>query len=244
MRARYQNPAVGRFESEDPVFWEIGQTKDGVAVLGSPQAQNSYTYANNSPVVNKDPDGRCGTVCVALWGLITPNIAYAPAEGEEGYTNTALESSIFLAGFASPSRGLTNSLTSRTSGWLLQHELKGGHTIARHVGKTDAWLTNRLANNPTLTQASTFTNTATAENVISQTISSNRADITNWLRNNPNSKDFALTFEGTKTIGRTADSSGVTNSTNANIVLQRSSDGKSYYVKTAYPTKPKPTKQP
>ena len=58
MRARYQNPGVGRFVSEDPVFWEIGQTKDGTKALLDPQAQNSYSYARNNPIVNKDPEGR------------------------------------------------------------------------------------------------------------------------------------------------------------------------------------------
>lgn len=121
--------------------------------------------------------------------------------------------------------------------------MRGGHTLARHVGKSDTWLTNRLANNPTLTQASSFTNTATAEGVIGTTIGANRNTINSWLKNNTNQSTLELTYSGTKTIGRTADKSGVTNSTNATVVLQRSSDGKSYYVKTAYPTNPKSTKR-
>lgn len=49
----------GQFLSQDPVFWEMGQgTPDSVAVLRNPQAQNSYSYGQNNPIVNKDPDGR------------------------------------------------------------------------------------------------------------------------------------------------------------------------------------------
>jgi len=58
LNARYQNPAQERFISQDPVFWEVGITNDGRSVLTNPQAQNSYSYANNNPITNKDPDGR------------------------------------------------------------------------------------------------------------------------------------------------------------------------------------------
>lgn len=37
----------------------MGQgTPDSIAVLKNPQAQNSYSYAQNNPIVYKDPDGR------------------------------------------------------------------------------------------------------------------------------------------------------------------------------------------
>jgi RHS repeat-associated protein len=60
LNSRYLNSNNGQFLSEDPVFWEVGQTPDGKAVLTNPQAQNSYSYAQNNPVVQKDPDGRLG----------------------------------------------------------------------------------------------------------------------------------------------------------------------------------------
>lgn len=40
------------------MFWEVGQTPDGIAALQNPQAQNSYSYAGNNPITNKDPNGR------------------------------------------------------------------------------------------------------------------------------------------------------------------------------------------
>lgn len=57
-KARYYDPALGKFLSQDPVFWEVGQTEEGKAILLNPQAANSYSYAGNSPIVNRDPDGR------------------------------------------------------------------------------------------------------------------------------------------------------------------------------------------
>jgi RHS repeat-associated protein len=58
LQARYQDPQRGQFLSQDPVFWEIGLTKDGKAALSNPQAMNSYSYAGNNPITGKDPTGR------------------------------------------------------------------------------------------------------------------------------------------------------------------------------------------
>jgi hypothetical protein len=46
------------FLKTHPVFWEIGQTPDGKAALLNPQSLNSYGYANDNPIVLKDPTGR------------------------------------------------------------------------------------------------------------------------------------------------------------------------------------------
>ena len=45
LNARYYDSGRGQFLSEDPVFWEVGQTQDGKSVLTNPQAMNSYGYA-------------------------------------------------------------------------------------------------------------------------------------------------------------------------------------------------------
>ena len=58
MQARYQNSSRGQFISEDPVFWEVGQSDTGRAILKDPQVLNSYSYAANNPITGKDADGR------------------------------------------------------------------------------------------------------------------------------------------------------------------------------------------
>ena len=58
LNARYYGGSRGQFTSQDPVFWEVGITEDGQSVLTNPQLQNSYSYAGNNPVGQKDPTGR------------------------------------------------------------------------------------------------------------------------------------------------------------------------------------------
>jgi RHS repeat-associated protein len=52
LRARYYDPTIGRFASQDPMSGSIGD----------PASQNGYNYANNDPVNLRDPLGlaACG----------------------------------------------------------------------------------------------------------------------------------------------------------------------------------------
>jgi RHS repeat-associated protein len=54
LQARYYDGSKGQFLSEDPVFW--GDPKQ--QALTDPQSLNSYSYANDNPIIKKDPDGR------------------------------------------------------------------------------------------------------------------------------------------------------------------------------------------
>lgn len=61
------------------------------------------------------------------------------------------------------SKGDNRSLAP--GGGLATHELKGGHLVERHVGKTDEQLLDRLKTNPKITGSSTFKDRMTAERV-------------------------------------------------------------------------------
>jgi RHS repeat-associated protein len=63
MQARYYDPVIGRFYSNDPV----GTL--GHLVQGNVQGFNRYAYANNNPYKYTDPDGR---IPVALAWFATP----------------------------------------------------------------------------------------------------------------------------------------------------------------------------
>jgi RHS repeat-associated protein len=61
LNARYYNPSQGQFLSEDPMFIS-GPAREN---LIDPQSLNSYSYANNNPIRNKDPTGKC-IVCAGV----------------------------------------------------------------------------------------------------------------------------------------------------------------------------------
>jgi hypothetical protein len=52
MQARYQNPEVGRFVSQDPIFITSPEQ-----YLVDPQQANSYSYARNNPLILIDSTG-------------------------------------------------------------------------------------------------------------------------------------------------------------------------------------------
>jgi len=51
LNARYYDSSIGRFISQDPMFW----SPEGF--LTDPQSFNSYAYARNNPIIYSDPSG-------------------------------------------------------------------------------------------------------------------------------------------------------------------------------------------
>ena len=67
---------------------------------------------------------------------------------------------------------------------LHAHEQAGGHTLARHVGKSSAWLQSRLLNEPMIPMASSFADVITAEMYIDAALQANAGSMASWLHNN------------------------------------------------------------
>ncbi len=53
LNARYYNASVGRFTTQDPMFWNFNSDW-----LQDPQNQNAYAYARNNPIIYSDPSGK------------------------------------------------------------------------------------------------------------------------------------------------------------------------------------------
>lgn len=53
LNARYYNATIGRFTSEDPMFWGFDNSW-----LADPQTQNAYSYGRNNPLIYSDSDGK------------------------------------------------------------------------------------------------------------------------------------------------------------------------------------------
>lgn len=120
-------------------------------------------------------------------------------------------------------------------------EAQGGHTLSRHVGRSDADLQERLQREGNISAASTYTDRATAEQVVGSTLEHN-SRIESWMNRGDRRPNLALDYHGdsSKPIGRCLQrGSGVAvPAYDAIVVLKASRDG-GFYVLTTYPECPR-----
>jgi hypothetical protein len=117
-------------------------------------------------------------------------------------------------------------------------EAKGGHTLARHVARTDAQLRDRLQREPGIGAASTYTTRALAERTVARTLTSHATRVTAWLARRGSRPNLALDYRGPRNdvLGRSVRRGRPVpaDCTNAIVVLRW--DGqRGYYVLTSYP---------
>jgi len=122
---------------------------------------------------------------------------------------------------------------SARSSFLHENEAQGGHVLDKHVGKTDEELLQRLKRESHLTSASTFTDEASAEQVIKAALAENQDVIKQWLGQTDKAK-LRLDYESVGAIGRILSSGqrAAADSNKAVLILQKAKEG--YFVLTAY----------
>ena len=121
-------------------------------------------------------------------------------------------------------------------GGLDFHEAAGGHTLERHVGKTEAQLAQRLASETRISAASSFTNRSVAEVAIGEAIYRNQNAIDSWVKSRGNR--YTIDYNANRIIGITLRrrASKATSASRLRIVLQRSAKlPPGYFILTAYP---------
>ncbi len=125
---------------------------------------------------------------------------------------------------------------------LTLDELLGGHTIKRHVGKSDNWLRNRLIDEPRTKSASTFYNEAIANRTIAKFVKENREAIENWLQSGEHR--LQVDFEMNEPVGRvlTRGKGGSPNSKSIEtkrvvIVAVRDKTPQGWHIETSFPIK-------
>ncbi len=114
----------------------------------------------------------------------------------------------------------------------------GGHTIARHVGQTEAQLRARLAQQTRVTAASSFRTLAEAERAVAGALRAQKAVIANWANTARAGQTFAVTWPAGQVVGH-----GVIRSSgqlvamrSVRVVLKKEVyRGKLYYVLTSFP---------
>ena len=147
-----------------------------------------------------------------------------------------------------PSGSIASSGTStatsdvpRTTGAprdLSQDESAGGHTLRKHVGRSDDELRDRLRHERNISAASTWTDRQTAERAVGIALQQSRDKIDRWLNRSGGHPNLVIDYDGDSShpIGRSLrrDADEPQPCAHATIVLKwiPSND---YYVLTSYP---------
>ena len=119
---------------------------------------------------------------------------------------------------------------------LSADEDQGGHTLSKHVGKSDQDLRQRLARERNISGASTYTDRETAEKVVGTVLNQQREKIQRWLERSGEHPNLVLDYDGEQPIGRTLrrGTSSAQPCSHAIVVLRYAGGGQ-YYVLTSYP---------
>src|SRR4051812_14795512 len=119
---------------------------------------------------------------------------------------------------------------------LSADEAKGGHTLERHVGRTDDQLKARLREERNISAASTYTDRASAEIAVGSALAAEKDRISDWLVRNGGHPNLVLDYDSPAPLGRTMHRADNTSQScsHALIVLKYDS-AQQYHVLTSYP---------
>ncbi|GLO63606.1 hypothetical protein MACH09_41140 [Vibrio sp. MACH09] len=128
-------------------------------------------------------------------------------------------------------------IKTESGGTLIFHENLDGHTIRRHVGRTDDELLARLQSEPDILGSSTYSDLNTAQKVVGNVLSRNSDSIQDWLQNSSKSRltlNESFDYEIGRVISKGADSSVPTNKAFVLLVKDPLAP-KGYRVHTSFP---------
>lgn len=134
--------------------------------------------------------------------------------------------------------GAASSLSAAPPRDLARDEKRGGHTLSRHVGLTDAQLRERLKKDDRISAASTWTDRATAERVVTAALKRNNRRIAEWTGREGTRANLVIDWPGDgKVIGRSLKRGAKepVPCTRALVVLRWDVESEIYYVLTSYP---------
>jgi hypothetical protein len=144
-----------------------------------------------------------------------------------------------------PRDGLQMAAATYPQADLRSDELHGGHTIERHVGKTQSDLNNRLGHAPDLDAVSTYHDIGEATVVTQQVLDANRERIASWLADPAMEKRLVVSVSRPVTSSRYVPIGTVVRralampipGNGARVILERDPDAPNgFTVITSYPT--------
>lgn len=124
---------------------------------------------------------------------------------------------------------------------LSKDESRGGHTIARHVARTDAQLRERLRAEPALSVASTYTDLVTAETTVERAVQASAGQVRNWTARRGRRPNLAIDYTASAPVGRSLrrNARAASPCANAVVVLRWDERRNDSYVLTSYPDCPR-----
>lgn len=139
-----------------------------------------------------------------------------------------------IAGFAGAARALA---IRRGMISLAAEEAAGGHTIARHVARTETQLRQRLVQQPGISSASTFRTLTDAEKFVSAALRANAAAIRQWSQTAAVGATKSFTYSANNIgVGVVRVTGKLEQMNNMVVVVRKTQVGqKIYFVLTAYP---------
>ncbi|NEO69093.1 RNase A-like domain-containing protein [Moorena sp. SIO3H5] len=127
-----------------------------------------------------------------------------------------------------------------SSDWLQRQEDLGGHTIDRHVGKSDQQLVDRLINAPRISAASTYPDLGTAATNIQAALRANRNTLNSWVLDAATGEKRAVNYRARQVVGRVASRpasmSNISNSRKLRVVMEKTAKGDCLLL-TSYPAR-------
>ncbi len=121
---------------------------------------------------------------------------------------------------------------------LARDEKRGGHTLSRHVGRTDEELRERLRKEPGISAASTYTDRATAEEAVTLAIRFAKKRVDPWLAREGSRANLVIDWPGSgKVLGRSLrrGEKAPVPCKRALVVLKWDPGAEIFYVLTSYP---------
>ncbi len=119
---------------------------------------------------------------------------------------------------------------------LGRDEQRGGHTLARHVARTDDELRERLRREQNISAASTWTDRGTAERIVGQALAAEHGRVEIWMRRGFPRANLALHYNAGRVIGRSLRRGDAqTVECSSAVIVLRSDGPESFYVLTTYP---------
>jgi len=139
------------------------------------------------------------------------------------------------AAVTAPSRATTPASSAHYD--LTRDERRGGHTLARHIGRSDAELRERLRRERSISDASTWPDLSTAETTVARALDAASTRLARWSALTGRRANLALDWSGTKTIGRslTRGARSPQSVACAVVVLHWDEENGSWFVLTTYP---------